>query len=240
MLKRLSLLVAVTAIALAAAAPPAEAATCADHANQAAAQAAADTRDADGDGIYCESLPCPCSTGQQPAPPPTPASPPPAPPEAAPPAQPQPEPNPAPVPPPPAPTPVPAPTTPQPAPGCKRPSGIEDISFSATKYPTIRRHFLDALRAGWPRTLILNRVGADARRDRLLTSFPTRPGFDRDEYPPALGRGRGSGLTRGTSPVGWRGDVAYVPSSENRSHGSTLGSKFRRFCDGTRFRYVFY
>jgi hypothetical protein len=31
-----------------------------------------------------------------------------------------------------------------------------------------------------------------------------------------------------------------VPSSENRSHGSTLGIKLRRFCDGTRFRYVFY
>jgi hypothetical protein len=41
---------------------PANAATCADYPNQAAAQRAHDTRDADGDGIYCESLPCPCST----------------------------------------------------------------------------------------------------------------------------------------------------------------------------------
>ena len=40
---------------------PAQAATCADYANQAAAQHARDTRDADGDGIYCESLPCPCA-----------------------------------------------------------------------------------------------------------------------------------------------------------------------------------
>ena len=29
------------------------AATCSDHPNQAAAQEAADTRDGDGDGIYC-------------------------------------------------------------------------------------------------------------------------------------------------------------------------------------------
>lgn len=29
------------------------AATCADHPNQASAQTAKDTRDADGDGIYC-------------------------------------------------------------------------------------------------------------------------------------------------------------------------------------------
>jgi hypothetical protein len=47
-------------------------ATCADFPNRAAAQRAHNTRDADGDGIYCESLPCPCAgpgqaTPQQPA-----------------------------------------------------------------------------------------------------------------------------------------------------------------------------
>jgi hypothetical protein len=121
-----------------------------------------------------------------------------------------------------------------------RPRGVQNITFSATKYPNIRRHFLDALRKGWPRTLVLNRRGAEARRERLLASFPTRPGQDRDEYPPAVGRGRGPGLERGTNPRGWRADVRYVPSHENRSHGSTMGIKLRRFCDGTRFRYVFY
>jgi hypothetical protein len=40
---------------------PAAAASCSDFQNQAAAQRAANTRDADGDGVYCESLPCPCS-----------------------------------------------------------------------------------------------------------------------------------------------------------------------------------
>jgi hypothetical protein len=39
---------------------PASAATCSDYSTQADAQRAMDTRDADGDGIYCESLPCPC------------------------------------------------------------------------------------------------------------------------------------------------------------------------------------
>src|SRR5687767_11503143 len=37
------------------------AAVCSDYPNQAAAQRAKDTRDADGDGVYCETLPCPCS-----------------------------------------------------------------------------------------------------------------------------------------------------------------------------------
>jgi micrococcal nuclease len=37
------------------------AATCDAHPNQAAAQRAKDTTDGDGDGIYCETLPCPCA-----------------------------------------------------------------------------------------------------------------------------------------------------------------------------------
>jgi hypothetical protein len=111
---------------------------------------------------------------------------------------------------------------------CVRPSGVADIGFSATKYPNIRRHFRRAVRAGWPRVLVLRRGGADERRDDLLDAYPTREGYDRDEYPPAVGR-RGSDA-----------HVAYVPSSENRSHGATMGIKLRRFCDGTRFRYVFY
>ena len=45
---------------------------------------------------------------------------------------------------------------------------------------------------------------------------------------------------RGLNPAGWMADVEYVPSTENRSHGSSLGAKLRRFCNGTRFRYVFY
>jgi hypothetical protein len=47
--------------------------TCADYDNQRDAQLNKDTRDADGDGIYCEALPCPClKPGQQKSkPPPT-------------------------------------------------------------------------------------------------------------------------------------------------------------------------
>jgi hypothetical protein len=50
-------------------------AVCADYPNQAAAQRAADTRDADGDGAYCESLPCPCAGPGAPSSPPAPAAP---------------------------------------------------------------------------------------------------------------------------------------------------------------------
>ncbi len=179
------------------------AATCSDYPNQKTAQAAADTRDADGDGIYCEDLPCPCSTeagggagaggdhGST-------------------------------------------------EPGeCTKPGGVQRIVFSKSEYPNIRRHFRAALRRGWPQRLIVNRPGADARRDRLLEDIATREGYDRDEYPPAVGRGKGKGLEHGRNPRGWKADVRYVESSENRSHGASLGNQLAGSCNGTRFRYVF-
>ena len=62
-------------------------------------------------------------------------------------------------------------------------------------------------------------------------------------YPAAVGRGKPNedlrGLVRGINPIGSLADLAYVPSSEYRSHGSSLGAKLRALCDGTRSRYVF-
>jgi hypothetical protein len=55
-----------------------------------------------------------------------------------------------------------------------------------------------------------------------------------------MGRGKGEGLTGGANPAGWKADVEYVPSSENRSAGSVMSLKLHRFCDGTKFRYVGY
>lgn len=52
-------------------------------------------------------------------------------------------------------------------------------------------------------------------------------------------RAEGAGLERGVVPRGWRADVRYVPPHENRSHGSTMGIKLRRYRNGARFRYVF-
>ena len=92
--------------------------------------------------------------------------------------------------------------------------------------------------------MVVNRKGAAARRDRLLRDVPTKPRFDRDEYPADVGRGRANGLskllTRGINPIGWMADVAYVPSRENRSHGSSLEAKLRKLCNGIRFRYAFH
>jgi hypothetical protein len=68
-------LIALASAVLAFGAPTASAKVCADYPNQAAAQRAHDTRDADGDGIYCESLPCPCLKPGRSTPAPTPVPP---------------------------------------------------------------------------------------------------------------------------------------------------------------------
>ena len=69
----------------------------------------------------------------------------------------------------------------------------------------------------------------------------SRPAWASTAMSTPRGRPNGDlrGLVRGINPRGWMADVAYVPSSANRSHGSSLGAKLRAFCDGTRFRYVF-
>src|SRR4051794_9833888 len=51
---------------------------------------------------------------------------------------------------------------------CVHPAGVQNITFSATRYPHIRAHMLGALRRGRPRTLVVHRRGADGRRARLL------------------------------------------------------------------------
>ena len=179
-------------------------ATCADYPDQAAAQRAADTRDPDGDGRYCEDLPCPCAGPGAPS-----------------------RRRRLPTPPPPS-----GAARSPPASRTSRSPRPSTPTSAATSWPPCAA----AGRARWCSTGPAPTPAAT----RLLEGFPTRDGFDRDEYPPAVGRGQGKGLERGRHPRGWKADVRYVPSSENRSHGSVLGIKLRRFCDGTRFRYVFY
>src|SRR4051794_7088129 len=72
--------------------------------------------------------------------------------------------------------PSPAPSATPAARACVSPKGVAEIGFSKTKYPNIRRHYLAAVREGWPRVLTLNRSGADHRRDLLLAGIATRRG----------------------------------------------------------------
>ena len=128
---------------------------------------------------------------------------------------------------------------PDPRTSCARPRRVYTISFRAKRYPHIRWHFLAAVRRGWPRTLVVNRAGANARAHRLLRGYAHISGEALDQYPPAVGRGEGKRLVRGRGPRGWEADVAYVPRSEQRDFDAVLTIKLRRRCDGVKFRYVF-
>jgi hypothetical protein len=69
----------------------------------------------------------------------------------------------------PAPTPAPSPA---PNSGCIRPTQVQRIGFSKTRYRHIRRHYLATLAKGWPQILVLNRPEAAERRERLLEGHP--------------------------------------------------------------------
>lgn len=85
-------------------------------------------------------------------------------------------------------------------------------------------HTKAAIVAGQPRLLHWDPADADAHRRASLRGIPTRPGFDRDEYPPASSLEGGAGA-----------DVRYVPSSDNRSAGSRLGRVMSGYCAGQAF-----
>jgi hypothetical protein len=91
--------------------------------------------------------------------------------------------------------------------------------------------------------MVLNREGADDRRDRLLDGFLLGPGSTETTTPPlwkeASPTATYADSFEGSTRSGWMADVAYVPSSDNSSHGSSLGGKLRGFCEGTRFKYAF-
>jgi len=100
------------------------------------------------------------------------------------------------------------------------------VNLDNRKHWHVLDHAWDAIDAGAPSRLTLERDGADRRREVSTDDVPTARGYDRDEYPPAV-----------SSQGGESADVRYVRSSENRSAGAVMGAQLRRFCDGQRFRY---
>jgi hypothetical protein len=76
---------------------------------------------------------------------------------------------------------------------CVRPSGVQRIMFSPQKSPNVRRHFRGAVRRGWPRRLVVNRRGADGRRERVLQDIPTRGVSIVTSTPQRLAGGAGPG-----------------------------------------------
>jgi hypothetical protein len=109
---------------------------------------------------------------------------------------------------------------------CRRSRRPVRVRLSRARWPHIADH-VAGVRRRYPLVLHIDRAGADENREESLRGIPTRPGYDRDEYPPAVAREGGEGA-----------DVRLVRSSENRSAGAAMGNRLRPFCDGQRFRLV--
>ena len=101
------------------------------------------------------------------------------------------------------------------------------LPVAVNQHGAVWDHAHRAVLDGAPQVLTLDRPDADAHRAASLRGIPTKPGYDRDEYPPATSAQGGAGA-----------DVEYVRSDVNRREGAALGRQLKPFCDGQRFVYL--
>jgi RHS repeat-associated protein len=101
----------------------------------------------------------------------------------------------------------------------------KDVYIDPAKYPASAGHAADAIKAGQPDVLTVNRPGADANRAAATAGHPTQPTTDRDEYPPAVTAEGGAGAS-----------VKNIPSSDNRGAGGSLGQQIKDVPNGGQIK----
>jgi RHS repeat-associated protein len=117
---------------------------------------------------------------------------------------------------------------------CKSPQGLDydvEIEISSARWPESAQHITDAQNGGHPDVLTIARSGAKDNRYEWQSTgnYPTKSGFDRDEYPPAMFKEGGGSAS-----------IRYMSPSDNRGCGSFFGNFLRwtnnggAYPDGTR------
>lgn len=106
-----------------------------------------------------------------------------------------------------------------------------DVVIQRSRHPTAAQHIDDAQRQGQPTVLRIEREGASTRRMQSTGSVDRQrkpgPQYERDEYPPAFVR-----------EGGYNANVRYIPRSDNRGAGATIGAQTRDLPNGSRIRIV--
>ncbi|MEM4997384.1 NucA/NucB deoxyribonuclease domain-containing protein [Priestia sp. SB1] len=97
------------------------------------------------------------------------------------------------------------------------------IDFPEDRYPLTAKHIKDAIADGQDKICTIDRAGADENRKLSLKGVPTKPGYDRDEWPMAMCEEGGQGA-----------DIEYIPPSDNRGAGSWVGNQLEQYEDGTK------
>ncbi|KAB2515408.1 hypothetical protein F8N49_27205 [Pseudomonas sp. GXM4] len=94
-----------------------------------------------------------------------------------------------------------------------------------SRFPQSAQHIEDAIGAGKPDTLTIDRDNAAARRLDSLRGIETKPGLDRDEYPPAM-----------FQEGGREASVRHITAGDNRGAGACIGAQCRELPNGTKVR----
>lgn len=76
---------------------------------------------------------------------------------------------------------------------------------------------------GKPVVLTIDRKGAAQRQKEALKDTPTKTGYDRDEYPPAMFKEGGK-----------EASVRHISPRDNRGAGSCIGQQCKPYTDGDR------
>lgn len=103
----------------------------------------------------------------------------------------------------------------------------ETLTFPSDRYPETGAHIRDAIADGHSNGCTIDRSGADQRREESLAGYPTKEGYDRDEWPMAMCLEGGEGAS-----------VRYISPSDNRGAGAWVGNQVRDYPDGTKVKIV--
>lgn len=101
------------------------------------------------------------------------------------------------------------------------------LEFPISRYPETGAHIRDAIAAGHSAVCTIDRDGAEENRKESLKGYPTKKGYDRDEWPMAMCAEGGAGA-----------DIRYITPSDNRGAGSWVSHQLDKYADGTKVRFI--
>jgi hypothetical protein len=101
------------------------------------------------------------------------------------------------------------------------------LYFPSERYPQTGAHIRDAIASGQSAICTIERTKTDERRKKSLAPYPSKRGYDRDEWPMAMCREGGSGA-----------DIRYIKPADNRGAGSWVGNQLEDYPDGTRVKFI--
>jgi hypothetical protein len=110
--------------------------------------------------------------------------------------------------------------------GCTLRARVVIVNLPNREDGPVLRHAWDAIRAGQPEILHIDREDAQAHRRASLRGIPKVPGKDLDEYPPAMAREGGAGA-----------DIRAIDPHANRSAGALMAQQLKQYCRDQAFRY---